>query len=99
VYYIKSLNGKLVWVGSKVTVLDGDARGYAEYSGGRLITMCERRKDAVWFVFKDDEMGELHFVEIKNEMVKWPIWYKLLSCIDSFQAYIHHIRFGHQLPF
>jgi hypothetical protein len=100
VCHIESVDGKLVWVGSEVAVLAGDDEsGYTELLRGRLISMCDRRKNVAWFVLKDSSgTRDLHFVTVKNQMVKWPLRYKLLTYLDSLRAYIHHIRFGHQLP-
>jgi hypothetical protein len=96
---VESINGRLVWIGSEVAVLvSDDESGYTEYLRGRLISMCDRRKNVAWFVIKDSDTGNLHFAEVKNQMVKWPFWYKLLSYIDSLRTYIHHSCFGHQLP-
>lgn len=100
VCHIESVDGKLVWVGSEVAVWAGDDEsGYTELLRGRLISMCDRRKNVAWFVLKDSSgTRKLHFVEVKNQMVKWPLRYKLLTYLDSLRTYIHHIRFGHQLP-
>jgi hypothetical protein len=96
---IKSIDDGPVWIGSEVVVMSGDGiLEHVEYHEGRLISMCERRKYSAWFVFKDGRTKKLYLVEIRNGMVNWPLWQRLITYIRSLRAYIHHRRFGHQLP-
>jgi hypothetical protein len=99
VHLIESLDSGPVWVGSQVTVTArDDISECARYHEGRLISMCERRRNVTWFVFKDRETKRLHFVEVRNQMVRWPPWHRALSYLHGLCAYLHHRLFGHQLP-
>jgi hypothetical protein len=73
-YTVESIDSGQVWIGSQVTVTrKSEESACEEYYKGRLICMCKRRMDVTWFVFKDKGTTKLHFVMVKNDMVKWPL--------------------------
>jgi hypothetical protein len=98
-YTVESIDSGQVWIGSQVTVTrQSEESACKEFYWGRLICMCERRKDVTWFVFKDKRTAKFHFIMVKNDMVKWPLWHRFIFYLQSLCAYMRHRRLGHQLP-
>ena len=99
VYILEAVDSGQVWIRSDVTLISQDeiSEGIEAYRG-RLISMCEQRKNTAWFVFKDDKTKKLHLVEVRNGMIKYPLWRRVITYLRSLHAYVHARRFGHQLP-
>jgi len=92
VYILELRDSEPVWVGCRVTLIFQDEmHECVEYYEGKLIGMCEQRKNTAWFVFKDGGTKKLHLVEVRNGMIKWPLWRKILSYLYSFPAYVNAV--------
>jgi hypothetical protein len=65
---------------------------------GYLEMMYKRRKRASCFVFKEEKTQLRLMVEIRNEMVDWPLRYQVLILLQSLYARLYCKFIGYRLP-